>query len=102
MGVCSTMVQWVYPYLDGELDLKEARRVDAHLAQCRACGDTVALERQFLDAVRSHGTPQPVPASLQSRVVAAISPDGQQNGQGQERRELRSLNNVSKTFRDFG
>jgi len=73
MAVCSTILQRLYPYLDGELGVKEALRVEAHLSRCRSCREAVALERRFLTTLRSHATPTPAPASMRQRVSEAIA-----------------------------
>ncbi len=46
---CEDLKHLLHPYLDGELDVKEAIRVQAHLNDCTSCRSLFRHEKEFLD-----------------------------------------------------
>ena len=60
-------------YIDGELDVKHERELDAHFAQCSICTDELNLQKQFLchlDSILKHGSDLTLPADFTKTVVA--------------------------------
>ncbi len=51
MTRCSDLTELLVPFVDGELDAPEARRVEEHLAGCEDCRETVDALRLIADAV---------------------------------------------------
>jgi mycothiol system anti-sigma-R factor len=53
--VCRELEPFVYPYLDGELELEERVEIEAHLASCPECARRVEEERALKNVVRLGG-----------------------------------------------
>lgn len=70
---CSTIRTLIHPHLDGELDVKESLRVQAHLQECASCRDVLLAERAFQNLVRPVATPHPAPESVRQGVLDALS-----------------------------
>jgi anti-sigma factor RsiW len=64
MYECLTIIKLVHAYLDGELDVKEAIRVQTHLEECERCRQLYQDEKAFLDLLPSQLNP---PAPLFAR-----------------------------------
>ena len=52
MYICDSLKELLYPYLDGELDIKEVIRVHSHLKGCGDCRNLYAREKEFLDLLK--------------------------------------------------
>ncbi|WDT81390.1 MAG: zf-HC2 domain-containing protein [Candidatus Manganitrophus sp.] len=70
---CQTMTKLLYPYLDNELDVKEALRVQIHLDECARCRGLFEKERIFLEALREGFPAERAPASLRGRIREEIA-----------------------------
>lgn len=51
---CMQTMRLLQSYLDGNLDELEARRVAAHLEDCRRCGLEISVYREIKGALRRH------------------------------------------------
>ena len=70
---CSTISTLIHPHLDGELDVKESLRVQAHLQECAPCREVLLAEQAFQNFVRPVATPPPAPESVRQGVLDALS-----------------------------
>src|SRR3990172_6621821 len=70
---CSTIRTLIDPHLDGELDVKESLRVQAHLQECASCREVLLAEQAFQNLVRPVTTPPPAPESVRQGVLDALS-----------------------------
>jgi anti-sigma factor RsiW len=70
---CSTIRTLIHPHLDGELDVKESLRVQAHLQECAPCREALLAEQAFRNFVRPGATTPPTPESVRQVVLDALS-----------------------------
>lgn len=70
---CQTLLKLLYPYLDNEIDVKEALRVQIHLDECAHCRGLFEKERIFLEALREGFPSERAPASLRDRIREEIA-----------------------------
>ncbi|MGD9007427.1 MAG: zf-HC2 domain-containing protein [Desulfobacteraceae bacterium] len=54
MKDCADIKQLLYPYLDGELDVKGNLDVEAHILDCQTCCDLLNEKKRFLSVLK-HG-----------------------------------------------
>lgn len=73
---CLTIMKLLYPYLDGELDVKESLRVQVHLEECPYCLEVFKYEREFLKTLKSSIPVVKAPDDLRGRVSAALAREG--------------------------
>jgi len=52
MYAVNSLKDLLYPYLNGELDVKEAILVHSHLKKCCDCRNLYAREKEFLDLLK--------------------------------------------------
>lgn len=52
MDKCSEIKRYFYPYLDGELGIKETLLVQGHLEECYECKRIVEIEKAFLMKIK--------------------------------------------------
>jgi anti-sigma factor RsiW len=84
MYICEHLKQLLHPYLDSELDVKEAIRVQTHLNECSPCRNLFRHEKEFLDNCResySHGIAGP-PLELRRDVLRRLGLEIQGNARG--------------------
>lgn len=67
--VCRRAVELMSDYLDGALPPADARRLEAHLADCRHCGEYLAQLRTTVDALGSVGPGDLQPEALDELVA---------------------------------
>jgi anti-sigma factor (TIGR02949 family) len=73
---CDEAVQFLWDYLDGELDEARRERVRLHLAECDHCRGQYTFEGAFLQAVDGL-IDQPLETSaLRARIVKALEEKG--------------------------
>lgn len=68
MVSCHDRAQWLYPYLDGELEPLVQAEVEAHLAQCPVCRAEVRQAAAVLARVSTCGRCVCAPDALVERV----------------------------------
>lgn len=54
---CGEVARQLQGFLDGEIDRREARRIDKHLEACRRCGLEARTYREIKSAVARQGAP---------------------------------------------
>src|ERR1700758_1546229 len=69
---CAECEILLHALLDGELDAGHAREVEAHVAQCSACGEKLKAFRTMRGAMVEANLKEAAPASLRSRIGAAL------------------------------
>jgi anti-sigma factor RsiW len=78
---CAECEVLLHALLDGELDAGHARDVEAHVARCSACAEKVRAFRAMRGAMATANLKEAAPASLRSRIEAALpSPGPRLNG----------------------
>ncbi len=58
---CNEIMKLMDAHLDGELDVKESLRVEAHLQQCPHCREAFLAEKEFQSLVHSNKPTTPAP-----------------------------------------
>jgi anti-sigma factor (TIGR02949 family) len=56
---CHHVGELLQHYLDGHIDTDRARRIEAHLEECRQCGMEIAMYEQIKAVLASHRTRMP-------------------------------------------
>jgi mycothiol system anti-sigma-R factor len=69
---CSDVLDWVYSYLDGELDSGRCGDIRKHLDECHSCLEEYGLEEAVKRLVAKHCGCDPVPQDLRARVLTRI------------------------------
>lgn len=83
MYICESLKEFLYPYLDGELDVKEVIRVHNHLKGCGVCRELYAREKEFLDLLKESAclpnwvAPPEVRKDLFKKLRSTVSPEPQ-------------------------
>lgn len=73
MKACEQIEQLIYPYLDGELESRDNRRVEEHLLGCQQCSEILAEQRRFLTMLQHGGSQEQAPEELRLRVIRALN-----------------------------
>ena len=73
---CTTAVQRLWDYLDGELDARRMTEVEAHLAACRRCPGHFAFAQSLIDRLAAARAESVPPDALQRRVREALEAEG--------------------------
>jgi len=71
---CAESEMLLHALIDGELDAGHARDVEAHVATCPACADKLSAFRTMREAIAAANLKEAAPASLRSRLEAALPP----------------------------
>lgn len=71
-GECPIMKKLMDPYLDGELGVNDALRVDAHLQECEDCREMVLAQQEFLGLVHDAASVAPAPEFTARCLRAAL------------------------------
>ena len=69
---CAECEVLLHALLDGELDAGHARDVEAHVAQCSGCAEKLRAFRAMRGAMATANLKEAAPASLRSRIEAAL------------------------------
>ncbi|MDS1272072.1 mycothiol system anti-sigma-R factor [Lipingzhangella sp. LS1_29] len=70
---CSTVLEQVYAYLDGELAEISCTEIRAHLDECAPCLREYGLEEAVKRLVAKHCGHDPVPADLRAKVMNRLA-----------------------------
>jgi anti-sigma factor RsiW len=71
---CAECEILLHALIDGELDAGHVRDVEAHVADCSACAEKLKAFRAMRDAFAAADLKEAAPASLRSRIEAALPP----------------------------
>ncbi|GEM_PF-1336925 len=71
---CQTILKLLYPYLDGELDVKESLRVQSHLEECHDCLEIFKREKEFLQVLKSSSFINKAPTGFRERLIGLLRP----------------------------
>jgi anti-sigma factor (TIGR02949 family) len=71
---CESLLRLLYPYLDGELDVKESIRVQSHIEECPGCLEIFKQEKEFLQALKSSVSIPKASADLRGRLIDLLKP----------------------------
>ncbi|MCI0528527.1 MAG: zf-HC2 domain-containing protein [Nitrospira sp.] len=71
---CQTLLKLLYPYLDGELDVKESLRVQNHLEECHYCLELFRREKDFIQILKSSVSTHKAPEGLRERLIDLLRP----------------------------
>jgi anti-sigma factor RsiW len=63
----------MYPYLDGELDVKQNLEVEAHLLRCQNCCDLLNAEKRFLSVIKNGCLQEEGPPALKAKIERTLS-----------------------------
>ena len=74
---CPAMQRFLHPYLDGELDARDAVDIQAHLDGCPDCAALYRSEKLFLDLLKTSLRHPVAPAGLEGKVRQALAEDGE-------------------------
>ncbi len=69
---CAECEVLLHALIDGELDAGHVREVEAHVMTCTACGEKLKGFRAMRDAMAAADLKEKAPASLRSRIEAAL------------------------------
>jgi predicted anti-sigma-YlaC factor YlaD len=72
MDDCHAVREFIYSYLDGELDGPANCRVHTHLLGCLSCQGLVEAERAFLHLFRMNTETPPAPL-IASQIVESLA-----------------------------
>lgn len=70
---CSTVLEQVYAYLDGELEEISCTEIRAHLDGCSPCLREYGLEEAVKRIVAKHCGHDPVPPGLRNKVMSRLA-----------------------------
>ncbi|MGD9365826.1 MAG: zf-HC2 domain-containing protein [Desulfobacteraceae bacterium] len=68
MKDCADIKQLLYPYLDGELDVKKNLEVEAHILDCQKCCDLLNEEKRFLSVIKNGCLQEEGPPALKVKI----------------------------------
>jgi anti-sigma factor RsiW len=68
MRDCADIKPLLYPYLDGELDVKQNLDVEAHILDCQACCDLLNEEKRFLSVLKNECLHEQGPPALKAMI----------------------------------
>ena len=68
MKDCADIERLLYPYLDGELDVKQNLDVEAHILDCQKCCDLFNEEKRFLSVIKNGCLQEEGPPALRAKI----------------------------------
>lgn len=72
MKDCADIKQLLYPYLDGELDIKQNLDVEAHILDCQKCCDLLNEEKRFLSVIKHGCLQEEGPPALKAKIERSL------------------------------
>lgn len=82
---CPVGAPMLQAYLDGELDVPDAGRVRAHVAECHACARELALYQRITSALASRGVTDEAALARLKEFAASIAERERTREPGQDR-----------------
>lgn len=73
MKDCADIEKLMYPYLDGELDVKQNLDVEAHLIRCQKCCDLLNEEKRFLSVIKNGCLQEEGPPALKAKIERMLN-----------------------------
>jgi mycothiol system anti-sigma-R factor len=73
MNACDDIEKLLYPYLDGELDIKQNLDVEAHLLHCQNCCELLNEEKRFLSLVKNGCLQEEGPPALRAKIEQMVA-----------------------------
>lgn len=73
MNDCTEVKKLFYPYLDGELDVKQNLDVEAHLLHCQKCCDLLNEEKRFLSVIKNGCLQEEGPPALKAKIERMLN-----------------------------
>ncbi len=73
MKNCAYIEKLLYPYLDGELDVKQNLEVEAHILECQECCDLLNEEKRFLSVIQNRCLQEEGAPALKARIEGILS-----------------------------
>jgi mycothiol system anti-sigma-R factor len=70
---CAQVLERVYEYLDGELDLSDIERIRVHLEECGPCLRQYDLDVALKALIRRSCACEQAPAELRERIMLRIT-----------------------------
>lgn len=67
---CEEVVRLLWLYLDRELEPEAARRLEAHVRECRDCGPRHEFEARLRAIIREKCAGRPAPEALRRRLLS--------------------------------
>lgn len=74
---CPAMQRFLHPYLDGELEARDAVDIQAHLDGCPDCAALYRSEKLFLDLLKTSLRHPVAPVGLEGKVRRALAGDAE-------------------------
>ena len=69
---CLEAIEWLYAWLDGELDEQSAVELEKHISHCSSCFSRRQLELRLTERMKSVSGNEPASAALRSRLDQLI------------------------------
>jgi anti-sigma factor RsiW len=76
------VMELIHPYVDGELDISNARALEGHLQGCETCRSAELHLRALRDALKSSSPAFRAPGGLRRNIRAAVRREARANRQG--------------------
>jgi anti-sigma factor RsiW len=73
MKDCAEIEKLMYPYIDGELDVKQNLDVEAHLLGCQKCCDLLNEEKRFLSVINNGCLQAKGPPALKAKIERILN-----------------------------
>ena len=74
---CNDVQRELYPYMDGEFDVEEAVKLEAHLEACESCRQSLIFERNLFSGIREKLDVREAPQHLRNQILNALEQEEQ-------------------------
>jgi len=69
---CNEVQREIHVYIDGEFEVEEAVKLEAHLEDCETCHQVLIFERNVLEGIRAKLSVNKAPEGLEARILQSI------------------------------
>ncbi len=69
---CEQVLEFVWQFLDGEVDEAHYHEIEIHIAACAACGPRYEFQRRLLALIETKCREGPVPVALRQRLFQLL------------------------------